>query len=50
MLMKHKKEVAYDSLNMKTNERNYPSHDLKLVEVVVVLKILRNYSRMDVHS
>jgi hypothetical protein len=35
--------IAYASLQLKPYEKNYPTHDLKLVAVVFALKIWRHY-------
>ena len=41
--MQHGKVVAYASRQLKPYERNYPTHDLKLVAVIFVLKIWRHF-------
>ncbi|MCI84117.1 putative gag-pol polyprotein, partial [Trifolium medium] len=38
-LMQSGKVVAYASRQLKTHERNYPTHDLELAAVVFTLKI-----------
>ncbi|WVZ19293.1 hypothetical protein V8G54_006615 [Vigna mungo] len=38
-----KKVVAYASRQLKTHEKNYPTHDLELAAVVFALKIWRHY-------
>ena len=43
ILMQEGKVVAYDSRQLKTHERNYPTHDLELVAVIFALKIWRHY-------
>ncbi|MCI31639.1 retrotransposon protein, partial [Trifolium medium] len=53
VLMQKGKVVAYASRQLKTHERNYPTHDLELAAVVFVLKIWRHYlygSRFEVFS
>ena len=35
--------VAYTSRQLKSHEKNYPSHDLELSAIVFVLKIWRHY-------
>ena len=53
VLMQNGKVVAYASRQLRTNENNYPTHDLELAAVVFVLKIWRNYlygSRFEVFS
>ncbi|KAA3466534.1 integrase [Gossypium australe] len=37
------KVVAYASRQLKSHEKNYPTHDLKLAAIVFALKILRHY-------
>ena len=39
VLMKNGKLVAYASRQLRTHEKNYPTHDLELVVVIFVLKI-----------
>ena len=41
--MQNKKIVAYASRQLKVHERNYPTHDLELAEVVFALKIWRHF-------
>nr|KYP47869.1 Retrovirus-related Pol polyprotein from transposon 17.6 [Cajanus cajan] len=51
--MQDRQVVAYASRQLKTHERNYPSHDLELVAVVFALKIWRHYlygEKFDVFS
>ncbi|XP_070020278.1 uncharacterized protein [Nicotiana sylvestris] len=43
VLMQHGKVIAYASRQLRKHERNYPTHDLKLVAVVHALMIWRNY-------
>ena len=43
VLMQEDRVIAYDSGQLKTHERNYPTHDLELVVVVFALKIWRHY-------
>ena len=43
VLMQAGKVVAYTSRQLKPHEQNYPTHDLELVVVVFVLKIMRHY-------
>ena len=41
--MQRDKVIAYASIQVKVNEKNYPTRDLELAPVVVALKIWRNY-------
>ncbi|KAL4026088.1 hypothetical protein IC575_014512 [Cucumis melo] len=41
--MQQGKVVAYASRQLKSHERNYPTHDLELAAVVFALKIWRHY-------
>jgi hypothetical protein len=41
--MQQGKVIAYASRQLKTYERNYPTHDLELAAVVFALKIWRHY-------
>jgi len=53
VLMQDNKVVAYASRQLRIHERNYPTHDLELDAVVVVLKFWRQYlygSRFEVFS
>ena len=43
VLMQEDKVVAYGSRQLKTHERNYPTHDLELAAVIFSLKIWRHY-------
>ena len=51
--MQNGQVVAYASRQLKTHERNYPTHDLELAAVVFALKIWRHYlfsSKFEVFS
>jgi hypothetical protein len=41
--MQEGRVVAYSSRELKTHERNYPTHDLELAAVVCALKTWRHY-------
>ena len=41
--MQNGQVVAYASKQLKTHERNYPTHDLELDVVVFALKMWRHY-------
>lgn len=41
--MQNGKLVAYTSRQLKVHEKNYPTHDLELPEVVFALKIYHHY-------
>lgn len=43
VLMQHKQVVAYASRQLKTHEKNYPTHDFELAAIVFALKIWRHY-------
>ena len=43
VLMQNEKVIAYASRQLKTHEKNYPTHDLELAAVVFALKIWRHY-------
>ncbi|CAN6709765.1 unnamed protein product [Malus baccata var. baccata] len=43
VLMQHGKVITYASRQLKTHERNYPTHDLELGAVIFALKIWRHY-------
>ncbi|KAG8478487.1 hypothetical protein CXB51_028219 [Gossypium anomalum] len=43
VLMQEGKVVAYASRQLKSHERNYPTHDLELAAIVFALKIWRQY-------
>jgi hypothetical protein len=45
--MQQGKVIAYVSRQLKTNERNYPTHDLELAAVVFALKILMQAKELD---
>ena len=42
VLMQEGKVVAYGSRQLKTHEKNYPTHDLELAAVIFALKIWRH--------
>ena len=42
-LMQNSQVVAYASRQLKTHERNYPTHVLELAVVVFALKMWRHY-------
>uniref|UniRef100_A0A151UGV1 Retrovirus-related Pol polyprotein from transposon 17.6 n=1 Tax=Cajanus cajan TaxID=3821 RepID=A0A151UGV1_CAJCA len=53
VLMQGGRVVAYASRQLKTHERNYPTHDLELAAVVFALKSWRHYlygARFSVYS
>jgi len=53
VLMQNGQMVAYASRQLKTHERNYPTHDLELAAVVFALKMWRHYlfgSKFEVFS
>ena len=43
VLMQESRVVAYASQQLKTHERNYPTHDLELAAVVFAVKIRMHY-------
>ena len=43
VLMQNDKVIAYASRQLKTHERNYPTHDLELAAVIFALKLWRHY-------
>ncbi|KAA3484290.1 DNA/RNA polymerases superfamily protein [Gossypium australe] len=43
VLMKEGKVIAYASRQLKSREKNYPTHDLELAAIVFALKIWRHY-------
>ncbi|KAL4017107.1 hypothetical protein IC575_024781 [Cucumis melo] len=43
VLMQQSKVVAYAARQLKSHEKNYPTHDLELAAVVFALKIWRHY-------
>ena len=53
VLMHRGQVVAYGSRQLKTHEKNYPTHDLELATVVFALKSWRHYlygERFEVYS
>jgi len=43
VLMQDRRVVAYASRQLRTHEKNYPTHDLELAAIVFALKIWRHY-------
>jgi len=43
VLMQDRNVVAYASRQLRTHEKNYPTHDLELAAIVFALKIWRHY-------
>jgi len=43
VLMQESRVITYASRQLKTHERNYPTHNLELAVVVFALKIWRHY-------
>jgi len=43
VLMQQGKVIAYASRQLRTHEKNYPTHDLELAAVVFALKLWRHY-------
>ena len=43
VLMQHGHVVAYASRQLKSHEKNYPTHDLELAAVIFALKMWRHY-------
>ena len=43
VLMQRDKVIAYTSRQLKSHEKNYPTHDLELAAVVFALKVWRHY-------
>ncbi|GKV49055.1 hypothetical protein SLEP1_g55827 [Rubroshorea leprosula] len=43
VLMQHGRVIAYESRQLKTHERNYPTHDLELAAIIFALKLWRHY-------
>ena len=43
VLIQRDKVISYASRKLKMHEKNYPTHDLKLVGLVFALKIWRHY-------
>ena len=53
VLMQSHQVVAYASRQLKTHEKNYPTHDLELAVVIFALNIWRHYlfgSKFEVFS
>ena len=53
VLMRSRRVVAYGSRQLKNNEQNYPTHDMKLVVIVFALKIWHHYlygKQLEVYS
>ncbi|GKU88786.1 hypothetical protein SLEP1_g3007 [Rubroshorea leprosula] len=53
VLMQHGRVIAYGSRELKTHERNYPTHDLELVAIIFALKLWRHYlygEEFEVHT
>ena len=43
VLMQHGKVIAYALRQLKSHEKNYPTHDLELAAIIFALKIWRHY-------
>ena len=43
MLTQNSRVIAYGSRQLKTYERNYPTHDMELATVIFALKLWRHY-------
>ena len=43
VLMQHRNVIAYASRQLKPHEQKYPTHDLELAAIVLILKIWRHY-------
>ena len=43
VLMQHENVIAYASRKLKKHEKNYPTHDLEMADVVFALQIWRHY-------
>ena len=43
VLRQDRRAVAYASRQLRTHEKNYPTHDLELVAIIFALKIWRHY-------
>ncbi|GKV48019.1 hypothetical protein SLEP1_g54860 [Rubroshorea leprosula] len=43
VLMQHGQVIAYGSRQIKTHERNYPTHDLELATIIFALKLWKHY-------
>ncbi|GKV46430.1 hypothetical protein SLEP1_g53414 [Rubroshorea leprosula] len=53
VLMQHGWVIAYGSRQLKTHERNYPTHDLELAATIFALKLWRHYlygEEFEVHT
>ncbi|GKV24884.1 hypothetical protein SLEP1_g34427 [Rubroshorea leprosula] len=53
VLMQHGRVIAYGSRQLKTHERNYPTHDLELAAIIFALKLWRHYlygEEFEVHT
>ncbi|GKV45643.1 hypothetical protein SLEP1_g52705 [Rubroshorea leprosula] len=53
VLMQHGRVMAYGSRQLKTHERNYPTHDLELAAIIFALKLWRHYlygEEFEVHT
>ncbi|GKV38840.1 hypothetical protein SLEP1_g46705 [Rubroshorea leprosula] len=53
VLMQHGRVIAYGSRELKTHERNYPTHDLELAAIIFALKLWRHYlygEEFEVHT
>ena len=43
VLMQHGKVIVYASRQLKSHERNYPTHNIELVSAVFSMKVWRHY-------
>ncbi|KAM1242976.1 hypothetical protein ACFX2G_035280 [Malus domestica] len=43
VLMQHGRVIAYASRQLKSHDKNYPTHDLELAAIIFALKIWRHY-------
>ena len=43
VLMQRGRVISFASRQLKPHERNYPTHDLELAEVIFALKVWRHY-------
>ncbi|KAM1243121.1 hypothetical protein ACFX2G_035413 [Malus domestica] len=43
VLIQHGRVIAYASRQLKSHEKNYPTHDLELAAIIFALKIWRHY-------
>ncbi|GKV36288.1 hypothetical protein SLEP1_g44436 [Rubroshorea leprosula] len=53
VLMQHERVITYGSRQLKTHERNYPTHDLELTAIIFALKLWRHYlygEEFEVHT